>query len=83
MVGAARDRWPDPVEDVLGADGAAKIDRFDRVQLAEVLRVCRQARSLSEAGRRLFAVSRTRNAPPTTPTACGSTSPASAWTGNW
>lgn len=36
----------------------AELDPFDRVQLAEVLRVCRASRSLSEAGRQLFAVSR-------------------------
>jgi transcriptional regulatory protein RtcR len=40
----------------------ADIDLFDRVQLREVVRVCRASRSLSEAGRRLFAVSRTRKA---------------------
>jgi transcriptional regulatory protein RtcR len=34
------------------------IDLFDRVQLAGVLRVCRESHSLSDAGRRLFAVSR-------------------------
>ncbi len=34
------------------------IDPFDRVQLEEVLRVCLRSRNLSEAGRRLFAVSR-------------------------
>jgi len=34
------------------------IDPFDRVQLAETLRVCEGARSLSEAGRILFAASR-------------------------
>ncbi|AAV93484.1 RNA repair transcriptional activator RtcR [Ruegeria pomeroyi] len=39
---------------------AAEIDPFDRVQLAEVIRVCRTSASLSEAGRRLFAVSRTQ-----------------------
>ena len=33
-------------------------DLFDRAQLAGVLRVCEQTRSLSEAGRRLFEVSR-------------------------
>lgn len=48
------------VADVLGADQAAGLDRFDRVQLADVLRVCRSSRTLSEAGRRLFSVSRTR-----------------------
>ncbi|MBI5542401.1 MAG: sigma 54-interacting transcriptional regulator [Deltaproteobacteria bacterium] len=47
------------VEETLGAR-AAEVDPFDRVQLEEVLRVCRGARSLSEAGRALFAVSRTR-----------------------
>lgn len=35
-----------------------QIDMFDRFQLASVLEVCRECRSMSEAGRRLFAVSR-------------------------
>ena len=35
-----------------------ELDPFDRVQLAEVVRVCRGASSLSEAGRELFAASR-------------------------
>ena len=43
---------------LLGEAAAAAIDPFDRVQLAEVLHVCRASRSLSEAGRTLFAVSR-------------------------
>jgi transcriptional regulatory protein RtcR len=34
------------------------IDLFDRVQLAEVVRVCRESRTLSDAGRKLFAASR-------------------------
>lgn len=46
------------VDEVLGEGAAADLDRFDLVQLAEVVRVCRQARSLSEAGRLLFAASR-------------------------
>ncbi|MEO9514543.1 MAG: RNA repair transcriptional activator RtcR [Paracoccaceae bacterium] len=37
---------------------AANIDEFDRVQLAAVIRVCKQSASLSAAGRRLFAASR-------------------------
>ena len=41
-----------------------QIDPFDRVQLAEVLRVCVSASSLSDAGRRLFSASRTRKASP-------------------
>ena len=40
------------------------LDPFDRVQLAEVIRVCRTARSLSEAGRLLFAASRIRKEKP-------------------
>lgn len=36
----------------------AGIDEFDRAQLAAVVRACREASSLSAAGRRLFAFSR-------------------------
>jgi len=50
----------DLVLEILGEARAAEIDRFDRVQLAEVIRVCQKARSLSEAGRLLFAVSRAK-----------------------
>ncbi len=39
-------------------DAAEDIDPFDVVQLAQVIRVCRQSSSLSAAGRTLFAVSR-------------------------
>ncbi len=42
----------------LGEVAAARLDLFDRAQLAAVLKVCRQSRSLSEAGRELFAQSR-------------------------
>jgi transcriptional regulatory protein RtcR len=38
----------------------SQLDPFDRVQLTEVVRVCLTSRSLSEAGRTLFAVSRTK-----------------------
>ncbi len=37
---------------------AATIDPFDRVQLAYVIRTCVESRSLSDAGRQLFAISR-------------------------
>jgi len=40
--------------------GVAALDRFDRVQLADVVSVCRASRSLSEAGRALFSASRAR-----------------------
>lgn len=46
--------------EVLSRDALAEIDPFDRVQLAETVRICRRSRSLSEAGRALFAASRAR-----------------------
>jgi transcriptional regulatory protein RtcR len=44
----------------LGDDKLADLDQFDRVQLGRVIEVCGSSRSLSEAGRRLFAASRER-----------------------
>lgn len=46
------------LEALLGAEALAEIDLFDQLQLAAVIRVCRESRSLSEAGRTLFAASR-------------------------
>lgn len=43
---------------LLGEARAAQLDRFERVQLEDVLDVCVHARTLSEAGRVLFAASR-------------------------
>jgi transcriptional regulatory protein RtcR len=63
-LGRLKEAWRDPsqrndaVLDVLGSDRASKLDRFERVQLEEVLRVCGRAASLSAAGRELFASSR-------------------------
>lgn len=54
----------DRVRAALGPAGAAGLDRFDRVQLTEVLRVLAGSRSLSEAGRTLFAESRKRKQNP-------------------
>lgn len=54
-----RTNWCSPV--VLAAQPdppLAQYDLFDECQLQTVLSVCRAADSLSEAGRRLFAVSR-------------------------
>ncbi|MFY0565831.1 RNA repair transcriptional activator RtcR [Archangium lansingense] len=48
----------DLVVEVLGEERAEALDRFERAQLAEVLVVCRHARSMSDAGRALFAQSR-------------------------
>lgn len=53
----------DAVEALLG-ENAAALDLFDRLQLEAVIGICRQSRTLSDAGRRLFAVSlRERQSP--------------------
>jgi transcriptional regulatory protein RtcR len=56
--GARRGAGDDALLEALLGDELAGIDRFDRVQLAEVLRVCAAARSASDAGRNLFQASR-------------------------
>ena len=48
------------LSDLLGDDDFASLDRFDALQHAEVVRTCRRHRSLSAAGRDLFAVSRAK-----------------------
>ncbi|WP_443191040.1 RNA repair transcriptional activator RtcR [Pseudomonas indica] len=53
-----------PLRALLGDEALAGLDLFDRLQLESVLGVCREARSLSDAGRRLFAVSRQGKANP-------------------
>jgi transcriptional regulatory protein RtcR len=49
------------LEDLLGP-AAEEIDPFDRVQLTHVVAVCRRSKTLSDAGRELFAVSRQKRA---------------------
>ena len=43
---------------VLGPKRRAETDPFDQAQLAYVIRVCRESRTQSEAGRKLFRVTR-------------------------
>lgn len=50
----------DDLADLLGTEALGAIDLFDQLQLAAVLQVCRQARTLSDAGRLLFQASRTQ-----------------------
>ena len=50
----------DDLADLLGKDAVESMDLFDQLQLAAVLQVCRQARTLSDAGRLLFQASRTQ-----------------------
>ena len=46
------------LESILTPDLLAAIDLFAQIQLAAVIRICRESRTLSDAGRRLFSVSR-------------------------
>jgi len=46
------------LEEVFGKEELGKIDDFDKFQLEGVIKICRESRNLSDAGRKLFAVSR-------------------------
>ena len=46
------------LQPLLGEKRLQKLDLFDRAQLACVVEVCRDSPTLSEAGRKLFSVSR-------------------------
>jgi transcriptional regulatory protein RtcR len=46
------------LEEILGAEAARVLDPFDRMQLAGVIKIASKSRTLSEAGRILFANSR-------------------------
>jgi len=48
------------LESLFDDNSLNEIDPFDRAQLAEVVRVCRSSRSLSDAGRKLFSASRAK-----------------------
>jgi len=54
----------DELTALLGENTAAQLDLFDAAQLRSVLAVCRTSRSLSDAGRTLFAASRAAKAKP-------------------
>jgi transcriptional regulatory protein RtcR len=46
------------LNEVIGVDKTEQLDRFEKVQLADVLKVCKESKNMSEAGRKVFAVSR-------------------------
>ena len=48
----------------LGAKAADALDLFDRCQLETVIRVCRESKNLSEAGRALFSETRKTKSSP-------------------
>ena len=52
------------IERLLSREQYANLDLFDRLQLAAVAGVCRTASNMSDAGRRLFAASRSKKAAP-------------------
>ncbi len=52
------------LDGLLSARQRDDLDPFDRVQLAEVARICSESRSLSDAGRILFAASRRKKKSP-------------------
>jgi transcriptional regulatory protein RtcR len=58
--GAPSATEPGLVDHVVSPSTAEHLDRFDRVQLEDVLHVCRSSASLSAAGRVLFDRSRER-----------------------
>ena len=49
---------------IMGEEAASRLDLFDALQLRSVIEVCRQSNSLSDAGRKLYAVSRDAKAKP-------------------
>jgi transcriptional regulatory protein RtcR len=57
---AARDPSAIDLKSILPAEHFEVLDLFDRLQLGSVLKVCRESRNLSEAGRKLFDHSRTQ-----------------------
>ncbi|KPJ91860.1 MAG: transcriptional regulator [Gammaproteobacteria bacterium SG8_11] len=50
------------LEDLLGEDYSDTIDLFTQTQLTHVVEVCRESKSLADAGRKLFSVSRQQRA---------------------
>ena len=62
--GGAGGPGPPGIDALLGPEEAARIDLFDRLQLEAVLRVSGRCRTVSEAGRLLYASSRARKSNP-------------------
>jgi transcriptional regulatory protein RtcR len=60
--GARRDDGEAMLVALLGPERVAAIDLFDRVQLCQIIALCRDCASLSAAGRLLFAASRAQKA---------------------
>ena len=52
------------LEVLISPDALSKLDMFDAMQLKSVIGVCRQSKSMSDAGRKLYAASRETKAKP-------------------
>lgn len=52
------------LEDLMSESDFQELDLFDAMQLQAVIGVCRRSRSISDAGRKLFAASRSAKAKP-------------------
>ena len=72
-MGRLRQAWHRPerrqactllLEDYLSADVMREVDPFDQPQLTHVIEVCLSSKSLSDAGRKLFSVSRQKKKNP-------------------
>ncbi|MDH5639888.1 MAG: RNA repair transcriptional activator RtcR, partial [Nitrospira sp.] len=50
------------IKSLIGTERWDQLDLFDQIQLKGVIEICRNSRSLSDAGRKLFAASRGRRA---------------------
>lgn len=59
-VGRLRESWREPMPMNELENSFHEIDPFDRVQLEFVIKTCRESKTLSDAGRKLFAVSRVK-----------------------
>lgn len=59
-VGRLREGWRSEVRSEMSDVVTEAMDPFDRVQLEFVIQTCRESKTLSDAGRKLFAVSRTK-----------------------
>ena len=58
----ARTEDPANLNNILPPESMEDIDLFDKLQLKHVVDICRRSRTLSEAGRQLFGVSRMQRA---------------------
>jgi transcriptional regulatory protein RtcR len=59
-VARLQEGWREPMQKNELENSFYEIDPFDRVQLEFVIKTCRESKTLSDAGRKLFAVSRAK-----------------------